>query len=99
MSGGSFNYVYMDAESASSIFGKLDEIRGIEEYLRREGKHDAANEVLLYLKEMETHQRRIETIGKRIAGILEATEWVASGDSNLGRIDSAYWELMGLQSP
>jgi hypothetical protein len=99
MSGGSFNYAYLDAESASSIFSKLDEIRGIEDYLRGVGKHEAANEVLLYIREMETHQRRIETIGKRIAGILEATEWVASGDSDLGRIDNAYWELMGLQSP
>lgn len=99
MSGGSYNYVYLDAESASSIFSKIDEVAGIESYLRGMGMHDAADEVLLYLKEMDTHRRRIETIGKRIAGVLQAAEWTASGDWGKDSIDVAYWELMGLQSP
>ena len=99
MSGGSFNYVFLDAESVASIFAKIHEVESMENYLRSIGKHDAANEILLYLREMETHARRIETIGKRMSNLMQAAEWTASSDWGPEAIDKAYWELMGIQNP
>ena len=98
MRGGSFIYLYMDAESVS-VFNKLIEVYNIESYLRQIGKQEAANEVLIYIRELETHQRRIETIGKRISGVLQATEWCASSDWGPEEIDKEYWKLMGINAP
>lgn len=98
MSGGSFNYVYIDAENAASIFSKMDEVSGMEAWLRSMDKHDAADEMLLYLREMETHRRRIEAIGKRISPLMQAVEWTASGDSSIAEVDKAYWGLMGINN-
>jgi hypothetical protein len=97
MSGGSFQYVYLDVGDAAAIFAKLKQVKLIEEWLRAYEKHDAADEVLLYLKEMETHCRRIETIGRRLAPLLQAVEWTQSSDSNISSVDAAWLELQGLQ--
>lgn len=94
MSGGSFNYACFKVED-SGIFGALSDVRDIEAYLRAQGKHDAADEVLLFIKEVETHQRRLAVIGGRIAPVLKAAEWAASGDSGLDGVDDAYQALMG----
>lgn len=97
MSGGSFNYAYLTVDDSSEMFTKLDEVCSIEEWLRANGHHLAADEVLIYIKEMETHQRRLEVIGRRIAPLLRAVEWEASGDG--ADIEAEYWALMGLTPP
>lgn len=95
MSGGSFNYACFKVED-SEVFQAMNDIRDIENHLRATGKHEAADEVLIFIKEVETHQRRLAVIGKRIAPLLQAIEWEVSGDYGDGAIDYAYRELMGL---
>lgn len=68
----------------------------MEQYLREIEKHDAADELLLYIKELETHRRRINKIGERIEPLVHAAEWTASGDTDESAIDKAYRNLMGL---
>lgn len=97
MSGGSFDYVCFKVED-SEVFSALTDLRRVEDYLRAINKQDAADEVLIYIREVETHQRRLAVIGKRIAPLLKATEWEASGDSDKDGIDYAYRELMGLNN-
>lgn len=93
MSGGSFNYVCFKVEE-SEILSALPDLRDLENYLRVMGKHDAADEVLIFIREVETHQRRLAVIGRRISPILKAAEWYASGDSGADGIDEAYRALM-----
>lgn len=98
MSGGRFNYVYTKADDAQEALSGLSDLRDLEAYLREIEEHNAADEVLLYLKELETHRRRIEAIGRRISGILKATEWHGSGDWSKDSITHAYNRLMGLEN-
>lgn len=97
MSGGSFNYACFKVEE-NEVFSALPDLRDLETYLRTMGKHDAADEVLLYIREVETHQRRLAILGKRIAPLLKSVEWMASGDSGPDGVDYAYRELMGLNN-
>jgi hypothetical protein len=98
MSGGSFNYACFKVED-SEIFKALEDVRGIEVYLRTYGQHDAADEVLRFINEVETHQRRLAVIGERIAPLLKAVEWCASGDSGMDGVEREYFALMGMKSP
>lgn len=98
MSGGSFDYVCFKVVD-SQVLSALEDVRAIENYLRTYGKHDAADEVLRYIKEVETHQRRLEVIGERIAPLLKAVEWAASGDSGIDDVDAEYFKLMGIEPP
>lgn len=93
MSGGTFNYVCFSAESASEIFSKLDDLKALEQYCRELNNHDAADEILPYIEWLETIQRRVAVKGKRLANLLRAVEWVASGDSSPGAIDIALEQL------
>lgn len=97
MSGGSFNYVYSKVDD-NHVFDAVSDLRDLENYLRRIDQHDAADEVLFYLAELETHQRRLMVLGRRIAPLLKATEWVCSSDWSLSAINDAYRDLMGLGS-
>lgn len=97
MSGGSFNYVCFKVED-NHVFDAIPDLRDLEGFLRRIDQHDAADEVLLYLAELETHQRRLMVLGKRIAPLLKATEWVSSGDRSLSAINESYRDLMGLNN-
>jgi hypothetical protein len=99
LSGGSFEYVCFDVEEAGrALSGNArEQLNRMEQYLREIQKHDAADELLLYIRELETHSRRIEVIGKRIAPLVQATEWTASGDNGPEAIDRAYRALMGLE--
>lgn len=98
MSGGSFNYVCFKVEG-SEILTVTDDVRAVENFLRVYGKHDAADEVLRFLNEVETHQRRLAVIGERISPLLKAAEWTASGDSSPEAIDAEYFKLMGIEPP
>lgn len=95
MSGGSFNYACYKVDD-DEIFRAMADVRDIESYLRTIGKHDAADEVLVFIKEVETHQRRLAVIGNRISPLLKATEWERSGDWGVEPIDNAYYDLMGM---
>jgi hypothetical protein len=95
MSGGSFNYACFKVDS-EEVFQALPDLRDMETYLRQIEKHDSADEVLLYIREVETHQRRLMKIGERIAPLLKAAEWTRSGDWSKESIDGAYQNLMGL---
>ena len=96
MSGGAFNYVCYKVED-EQILTALSDVCDVENYLRGIGKHDAADEVLAFIKEVETHQRRLAVIGKRISPLLRAAEWTCSGDSGETYIDNEYKALMGLK--
>ena len=98
MSGGSFDYVCFKVED-NHVFDAIPNLRDLENYLRRIDQHDAADEVLLYLAELETHQRRLMVLGHRIAPLLKATEWVCSSDWSLNAINDAYRDLMCLNKP
>lgn len=98
MSGGSFNYACFKV-GESDVFQGLGDVRDIENYLRAYGKHDAADEVLKFINEVETHQRRLAVIGERIAPLLKSVEWTASGDSGMESVDAAYFALMGMKPP
>lgn len=98
MSGGSFDYAYFKVTD-SQVFNALNDVRAIESYLRSREKHDAADEVLRFLNEVETHQRRLAVIGERIAPLLKAVEWTASGDSGMDYVNTEYFKLMGIEPP
>jgi hypothetical protein len=99
MSGGSHNYAYIKATSESEILAGFDDYRTIEASLRRHGQHDAADEVLKFCLEIETAQRRLLVMGRRIAPILFATEWVDSGDWSPDAIKDAWEKLIGKEPP
>lgn len=98
MSGGSFNYACF-SDTAQEIFRSLDDFRNMEKYLRSEGQHSAADEVLLFVKELETHERRLMKEVQRLHELFYASEWAASGDYSIDAVDKAYWKLMGMEVP
>lgn len=95
MSGGSFNYVCYKVDDETQIFEALPELRNMETRLRSYGKHDAADEVLTFIATVETAQRRLRRLGKRIAPLLEAVEWWQSGDCGVDRVDDVMEQLAG----
>lgn len=99
MSGGSFNYACFKAEDTSRIFEGMEDYRAIEAYLRQRGRHDAADEVMKFVLVCETAQRRLLVQGKRIAEILRAAEWTASGDTGIEAVDAAFAMLDVTQAP
>lgn len=98
MSGGSFDYLCF-ADSAGAILSRLDDLRRMEEWLRAYRLHSAADEIYVYLLELETHQRRIEAYTKRMYGLLHAVEWTVSGDTGIEAIHKAYGDLSGIANP
>ena len=89
MSGGSFEYACFAVEEWSS-FSKLDQVREIENYLRSNGEHEAADEVYQFILFIETVQRRLDVQTKRIKDILFAAEWWASGDWGADNFKSSF---------
>jgi hypothetical protein len=83
----------------AKFFQAMNDVRGIESYLRTVGAHDAADEVLKFINEVETHQRRLAVIGARIAPLLKATEWWVSCDTSESGVDQEYFKLMGMTPP
>lgn len=93
MSGGAFDYVYHDVED-ERIFTTAERLEAVEKFLRDEGKHDVADEVLRFRLNVETHQRILMAMGRRIAPLLEAAEWWASGDYSEGHMDTRWQEFL-----
>lgn len=93
MSGGSFNYPQFKADDSTDIFKGLYDYHSVEEFLRGQGKHDAADEVLKFILAVETAQRRLMVMGKRIAPLLEAADRAGSYDTSIGAVDMAFAEL------
>jgi hypothetical protein len=93
MSGGSFDYVCFAVDSGE-IFSRIGDLYRIEEYLRENEKHDAADEVLIYIKDLQTIERRFLALGRRMYDILQATEWWASCDWNEEGFDRTWKEFV-----
>ncbi len=93
MSGGSFEYVCDDVTD-ERILNASPKLKAVEEYLRMYGKHDIADEVLRFRLDVETHQRILMAMGARIAPLLKAAEWWASGDWGEDDTDSTWQEFL-----
>jgi len=94
MSGGSFNYFCYDSVGSGAL-DNLDDLRDMESYCRKLGKHEAADELYEYLLFLETVERRMAVQHKRIQNLCRAVEWEASGDIGIEGIDIAYRKLIG----
>lgn len=96
MSGGSFDYAYHSAEDCTKILCEHfhETLEDIEKYLRAHGKHDAADEVLSYRKDLEMHARHLLKLGNRISLLLQATEWWASCDTSEETFDKQWHTFM-----
>lgn len=93
MSAGSFNYACFKIQS-SEVFEGIDDFKAIERWLREHDRHLAADEVLKFILEVETARHRLDVIGERIGGILQAVEWTESGDSGIDYVDAEYDKLV-----
>lgn len=93
MSGGSFNYACFKVQS-SDVFEGVDDFKAIERWLRENNRHLAADEVYKFILEVETARHRLDVIGARIAGILQAAEWTQSGDAGVEYVDAEYDKLV-----
>lgn len=92
MSGGSFNY-FCFKENGEAL-QHLEDLRALEQYCRETGNHLAANECFRYLLFLESTKHRLEVYHERMAELLRAVEWAASGDGNETGIRYAYEELL-----
>lgn len=92
MSGGSFNYVCFKVET-EEIFAALPDLREMESYLRGRGKHDAADEILKFILNIETARRRLDVQGRRLQDLLQSVEWWVSGDWSEEDVDNSLKEL------
>ena len=95
MSGGSFNYVYFKCTDSTGAFGlmAMSDLYAMEQFLRQDQKHDAADEVQKYILFLETTQRRLETYGKWMEPLLHNVEWYASSDWGPEAVDKAMDKL------
>jgi hypothetical protein len=97
MSGGSFNYALYKADS-TEIFQGLEDYKAIEQFLRDNGKQEAANEVQKFILTLETAFNRLMVHGEYVKPLLRAAEWWASGDSGADGVDYAMGMLTGEES-
>jgi predicted RNA-binding protein with EMAP domain len=98
MSGGSFNYLYLkvdDMGSNTSLYEILGEATRMEQRLRSERKHDAADEILTYVLFLETTIRRLEKRGKHVSDLMQAVEMWQSCDWGPERVDKALEKMLG----
>ena len=96
MSGGSFDYVCFKVEDPDKILSLSDTLDDVESFLRRNKKHDAADEVLNLRLTLETHARIVLKLGKRMAPLLMAAEWWDSGDWGEEHFDAEWNKLLGV---
>ena len=89
MSGGSFNYVCYSIDSAD-IFEKICDLKNMEDFLREHQKHDAADEVMKFRLDIETHLRIVKAQGSRLQNILHAAEWWSSNDCGEDTFDKEW---------
>lgn len=92
MSGGSFDYVYMDMLTADHLYSAADKLRRMREYA--EAAFPAA---VPYIEDMLQFIYRFDTEysekGARISGLLKAIEWEASSDWGEKDVQKALDEL------
>lgn len=93
MSGGSFNYLAF--KEPYEMFTQLDELRSMEEWLRDQNKHDAADELFRYRLELETARRRLGIMHQRLYDVMYAAEWWRSGDYGEDGLDKAWAKFTG----
>lgn len=94
MSGGSFDYVGFKIQERD-FFNALYDLKRIERWLREQTKHDAADEILKLILEIETAERRLKVIGDRIYEILHSAEWWCSCDIGEDTFDKRVKEVLG----
>lgn len=94
MSGGSFDYLYLDLEDPEKILGTPHCLREMEEYLRGRGKHEIADEILRFRLDVEAHARRLMTMGGRLKDVVKAVEWWASGDWGEDQVDNVWHRFL-----
>ena len=86
MSGGSYNYMSIDAVDGSKPLGEFrDELAEMARSLAAQGYADEALKTLLALQHIE----QADTIARELKGIWKAVEWTESGDWGPERIREA----------
>ncbi len=93
MSGGSFNYVAFKVQD-DNPFEALHDLKAMEQWLREKGKHDAADEILKLILMIETAERRINVMVKRIYDILHGAEWWGSSDWGEEQFDKVVTKVL-----
>ncbi len=93
MSGGSFNYVAFKVQD-DNPFEATHDLKAMEQWLREKGKHDAADEILKLILMIETAERRISVMVKRIYPILHGAEWWGSSDWGEDQFDETVVEVL-----
>ena len=94
MSGGSFDYLYLDLEDTEKILDTPQRLREMEEYLRERKKHEIADEILRFRLDVETHVRRLMIMGRRLRHVVHAVEWWASSDWGEDQVDSVWHRFL-----
>jgi len=90
MSGGFFDYLYLDVEANDKILAAPPRLQEMEEYLRARHKHEIADEVLQFRLNIETHARRLQGMAVRMRDVLHAVEWWASCDWGEDQVDKVW---------
>ncbi len=94
MSGGSFNYLCYKDPSEMLSSSSMDDLRRMEEYLRENGKGDAADELYKYRLTLDTMYRRLTILHTRLEPLLYSAEWWASGDYGEESFDRRWAEFL-----
>lgn len=96
MSGGSFDYLYRKLDDAD--YFKLDTMRqliAMENWLREQGKHEPANELLKLRLECDTQLQRLTTMSHRLEDVMRVAEWWCSGDMGEDQFDETWAKFNG----
>ncbi len=96
MSGGSFDYLYskLDDEQICKA-STVDYLEIMEAFLRKQGKHEPANELLKLKLEIETQINRLKIMGTRLVDVVHDAEWWASYDIGEEEFDKTWAKFIG----
>lgn len=78
MSGGSFDYLHI--KGADEILGSIGTVRRMAEWLRENGKTDAAAEIERLFLDLRTFEQMIAVRLSRLTNVIHAAEWWCSCD-------------------
>ena len=94
MSGGSFDYFCFKDEAGEMIqcVGRVEDLAN---FLRENGKHDAADEVEKFVLDIKMFKRMMELRHKRLEPIFHAAEWWSSGDMGETEFDEVWQKFLG----
>lgn len=92
MSGGSFDYACFKLNDDYAVLSALPSLREMERWLRSEGKHEAADELLRSILRLETIQHHLSVLGDHLYRLAYGAEWWCSGDWNEEKFDKLFEE-------